>query len=146
LDRHAALLQLLAHTQLAQRANGIAWQVQAQPNLRRSVQPINQHGRDSPLIEGAYHGEPGDATTDNEYATGSAAWMPHASTLACGEDPENGFYPALRPNVSLTASSDDEERFARAGCRDLDYRCSPVLIIRQTVLGVRPLIAALCRG
>jgi hypothetical protein len=41
------------------------------------------------MIQGAHHGEPGDATTDNEYAARSAALMLYALTLACGKDAEN---------------------------------------------------------
>jgi hypothetical protein len=48
------------------------------------------------MIQGAHHGEPGDATTDNEYAARSAALMLYALSLACGKDAENGFDLARR--------------------------------------------------
>jgi hypothetical protein len=67
-DRHAPLLQRVAHTKLAQGPDGIAGKVETEPGVRRSVMPFDESGSNPPLIERVQHGEAGNATPDNEHA------------------------------------------------------------------------------
>ncbi len=67
-DRHAPFLQRIAHTKLAQGPDGVAGEIQTESGVRRSVQPIDEHGSNPPLIKRTQHGEAGNATTDNEHA------------------------------------------------------------------------------
>jgi hypothetical protein len=67
-DRHASLFQRVTHTKLAQGPYGVTRKVQTKPGVRRSVQPIDEHGSNLPLIKRTQHGEAGNATTDDQHA------------------------------------------------------------------------------